>query len=328
LVGERDAIGSIEAGHAVSQEIVDTWRGEGDEFVRSWEDRFVITQGYQRVMKETITGLLKKYSLSAQDFTKAVFYGPNTGAHTGLCRSLGFDPKTQVQDPLFGFVGCTGAAHVPMQLVAALEQAKPGDRLLLSNYGDGGDASVLLVTDRITQAQGGKNGRMGFQGYLAAKKLLKNYDTYIRWRQFMPSEAARRPPMMGPSASALLREQDKNLRFYGVKCKQCDTIQYPPQRVCTRCHTKDNFESVRLAEKQGILFTYSMDYIAGSVDPPLVVSVINFDGGGRMLCVMTDREPSEIKVDMPVQMSFRKLFHAGGIHNYYWKCTPVRSTGA
>lgn len=322
LIGETNVVANVEAFHAVSQEIVDVWRGEGEEFVRSWEDRFIISQGYQRTMQETVSGLLKKCSLTPQDFTKAILYGPDAGSHSALCRSLKLDPKAQVQDPLFGSVGCTGAAHALMQLVAALEQAKGGDRLLLANYGDGADASVLRVTDQIGQGKG--DGRMGVQGHLTAKKLLKSYDTYIRWHQFMPSEAARRPPMVGPSASALFREQDKNLRLYGGKCTQCGTTQYPPQRVCTRCHAKDRFEPVRLAEKGGTLFTYSMDYIAGAVDPPLVVSVVNFEGGGRMLCVMTDREPNEIQVDMPVQMSFRKLFQAGGIHNYYWKCIPVR----
>jgi len=27
---------------------------------------------------------------------------------------------------------------------------------------------------------------------------------------------------------------------------------------------------------------------------------------------------------MPLDMSFRKLYEAEGIHNYFWKCTPVR----
>lgn len=321
LLGEADVAASIETSHAISREIVDVWRVEGEAFVRSWEDRFVITQGYQKVVQEAVTGLLKKCNLTPKDFARVVLYGPDAGSHTAVVRALGFDPKTQVQDPLFGSVGSAGAAHALMQLVAALEQAKPGDRLLLANYGDGSDASILQATDRIGQVA---NGRMGMKGHLASKKLLKSYDTYIRWRQFMPSEAARRPPMMGPSASALLREQEKNLKLYGGKCKQCGTIQFPPQRVCTRCHAKDDFEPVRLSDRKGTLFTYAMDYIAGSVDPPLVVSVVNFEGGGRMLCAMTDREVNEIQVDMPVQMSFRKLFQAGGIHNYYWKCTPVR----
>jgi uncharacterized OB-fold protein len=39
---------------------------------------------------------------------------------------------------------------------------------------------------------------------------------------------------------------------------------------------------------------------------------------------MTDRDIGDIKIGMPVEMSFRKLYAAGGIHNYFWKCTPIR----
>ncbi|MBI2876376.1 MAG: OB-fold domain-containing protein [Candidatus Tectomicrobia bacterium] len=321
LLGKAEIAASVEASHALSREIVDVWRVEGEPFVRSWEDRFVITQGYQKIIQEAVSDLLKRCNLTPKEIAKAILYGPDAGSHTAVARALGFDVKTQVQDPLFSSVGSAGAAHALMQLVAALEQARPGDRMLLANYGDGSDAYILQATDQVGQAVA---GRMGMKGHVATKKMLKSYDTYLRWRQFMPSEAARRPPMVGPSASALLREQSKNLKLYGVTCKQCGTTQYPPQRVCTRCHAKDNFESVRLSDRKATLFTYAMDYIAGSVDPPLVVSVINFEGGGRMLCAMTDREVSELQVDMPVQMSFRKLFQAGGIHNYYWKCMPVR----
>ncbi len=127
-----------------------------------------------------------------------------------------------------------------------------------------------------------------------------------------------------PSPSALWREKETNIRLYGAKCKSCGYLQYPPQRICTRCSTQDQFENVRLSDKLATVFTYSMDYLAGTVDVPLVVTVINFDGGGRMLAMMTDRELDEVHIDMPVQMSFRKLRSSGGIHNYYWKTIPKR----
>jgi len=39
---------------------------------------------------------------------------------------------------------------------------------------------------------------------------------------------------------------------------------------------------------------------------------------------MTDRDPSQLKVGMHVEMTFRKLFFDRGIHNYYWKTRPIR----
>jgi hydroxymethylglutaryl-CoA synthase len=163
------------------------------------------------------------------------------------------------------------------------------------------------------------------KAHLAAKKLLPQYEQYLRWRGLhQPDPGVRRPPMPTPSATALFRERERNLRFLAAKCRACGTVQYPPQRVCTKCRQRDDYEQVRLADKPAKLFTYALDYIAGSVDVPLVVCIVNFDGGGRALMTMTDRTVEEIEVEMPLEMSFRKLYEAEGIHNYFWKCTPVR----
>ncbi len=41
-----------------------------------------------------------------------------------------------------------------MSLVAVLEQANPGDRILLSAYGNGCDTFILTTTELITKAKG------------------------------------------------------------------------------------------------------------------------------------------------------------------------------
>jgi uncharacterized OB-fold protein len=43
-----------------------------------------------------------------------------------------------------------------------------------------------------------------------------------------------------------------------------------------------------------------------------------------MLMDMTDRDPAECKVGIPVDLTFRKLYYVGGIYNYWWKCRPAR----
>jgi len=123
----------------------------------------------------------------------------------------------------------------------------------------------------------------------------------------------------------MLREVGKNLRFHGTKCKQCGYPQYPPQRICTRCHARDNFEDYSFADKRATVFTYTLDSLAPTLDPPMVVSVINFEGGGRTFSIMTDRNINEIKMGTPVEMTFRKFYTSEGIHNYFWKCMPIRA---
>ena len=60
------------------------------------------------------------------------------------------------------------------------------------------------------------------------------------------------------------------------------------------------------------------------VDPPSVMTVVDFDGGGRGYLMMTDRNPADVKIDQPVEMTFRRMYEAEGFTNYYWKCRPVR----
>jgi len=61
-----------------------------------------------------------------------------------------------------------------------------------------------------------------------------------------------------------------------------------------------------------------------SLDTPTTTTVVDFEGGGRMLCDMTDRKLEEVRVGIAVEFTFRKLYTVGGIHNYWWKCTPAR----
>ena len=321
LLLAKEGIATIQGSNFITEHMLDSWRTQGDTYVRSWEERFIAEEGYERILEETIRGLMEKYQLTSADFAKAAFYGPDVRRHSAMGRRLGFREE-QIQDPLFGQVGNTGAAHSLMLLTGALEQARVGDLLLLAGYRDGGDAFIIRVGRGISRLQDGR----GVTRYVESKQVLPNYETYVRWRDAMTTEAARRPPAPMPSVSAMWRERDQNIRLYGSRCNQCGYLQYPPQRVCTKCQAKDNATPMRLSDKRGEVFTYAMDYLAGTVDVPLVVTVVNFEGGGRMIAMMTDREPDDVHVGMPVEMSFRCLRTVGGVHNYYWKSVPVRAS--
>ncbi len=304
----------------MSNEMLDVWRTDSDTFVRSWDARFIATEGYLKVVAETVSELMKRGNFTPQDFAKVVFYSPDPKRHLELAKKLGFDPRTQVQDILAATMGNTGAAYPLMLLVAALEQAKPGDRILLASYGNGSDAFVLRVTEQIEEIR----GRRGMQGYLSSKKVLTDYRAYLQWRGLLSVDMSRYPPLRDISATALWRDRSQIYSLHGSKCKACGTIQFPQQRVCTKCHTKDQFEHVKLSDRRGRVLTYSLDYQFSPVDVPMVVAVVDFDGGGRMVTLMTDRSVDEINVDMPVEMSFRKLYTREGIHNYFWKSIPLR----
>ena len=319
LIGNKDLIASIDHVFSTSDEFMDAWRTKEDNFVRSSEDRFARDAGYTRVVVDTVSQALNKFGLVSKDFAKVVFYSPNPGAAAGIARSLGFDAKTQVQDSLYNSIGNTGSALSPMLLVAALEDSKPGDRILWVGYGDGCDVFVLTATDLIKGAV-----VPGIKKYLNSRANIPSYQMYLRWRDVVPTEPAARPPLEVPSVMALWRDSARGLGLIGAKCTKCGTPQYPAQRVCISCKTKDQFEKYRFYDKKARIFTFSHDSLAASVNPPTTVAVVDFEGGGRIICDATDRDPEEIKVDMPIEMTFRELRFAGGIHDYGWKCRPAR----
>lgn len=320
-MGRDDVVAEIEGTYSLYNEIVDVWRSDEDKYVRSWDERFIQSLGYNQTVFEAVSALMKRNRLEPKDIQKAAIYAPDQRRLEELAARLGFNPKTQVQNPMIGMIGNTGSASPLLLLIAALEDAKPGDRLLCVGYGDGCDAILFNVTEGIEKVR----GRSGLRQCLESRRYLKDYVTFLEWKGIVKRERGPGKPVQEVSLTALKRDWCEVIRFYGSKCKSCGTIQYPPQRVCTSCHAVDRFDDVRLSDKKGRIFTFSIDHISDPLDIPMILTVVDFDGGGRAVLTMTDHNAKEIEVGMPVEMSFRKLFMNDGIHNYFWKCVPSRT---
>lgn len=322
LVGKSGEIAKVVGSSTIYSDLTDVWRAEGDRFVRSWEDRFIIDRGYTEIMAKAVSDVMRKCKFSPKDIAKAALYNPEPRAGQGLAKAVGLDPAKQTQDTVFNAAGNTGTAFTFMMLIEALEGAKPGDKILAASYGDGSDAFGLQITDAVSQVKGKK----GVKEHLKLKRMLRNYEAYARIRQLIPIEPAARPPKLLPSSVVQWRQGKQNLSLYGSKCKACGRPQYPIQRVCAYCQSLDNYELYRFADKKAKLFTFSIDNIGFSIHdiPPVVGAVVNFDGGGRILCQMSDCDPEEAKIGMPIEMTFRKLYQVEGVPFYIWKAMPVR----
>jgi 3-hydroxy-3-methylglutaryl CoA synthase len=323
LISKKEKpVASVKASQAISNEMYDVWRLDKDTFVQSWEDRFIIEHGYIENMSKAITGLMKKQNLTPGSITKAVLYAPTARTQQQLARQLGFDPKTQLQDLLASTLGVCGCAHTLLLLVTALEEAQGGDNLLVASYGDGSDAFLIEVTAEVDKI---KTGRRGVKGFLSSKLALSTYERYLSYRGILepqPGESFR----LFPSASVSWRERNWSLRFHGSKCKNCGLVTFPIQRVCYQCQSKDNYEEVRLSDKRGKVFTFSLDNLAGRSDDPVIPQIViesELDNA-RIYCIMTDCDPKVIKIGMPVEMTFRRIYEGAGMYNYFWKCRPIR----
>jgi uncharacterized OB-fold protein len=79
-----------------------------------------------------------------------------------------------------------------------------------------------------------------------------------------------------------------------------------------------------MADVPATISTYTVDRLAYSLSPPVVAAVIDFEGGGRFQCELTDVDPAAVKIGDRVEMTFRRLFTANAVHNYFWKARPRR----
>jgi len=321
MIGSEKVIAEVEGSYSIFNDFTDLWRAEDDKFPRSAEGRFIDEVGYLPTMQSAINGLMKKYKLTAGDFATVVYYASDARQHAALARRMKLD-KTQVQDPLFSDIGNTGTAAVLLMLAAALEKAKPGDRILFVGYGDGADAFIFRVTDEIKKFQ----KKSVISDKLEGKGPI-SYGQYLNWRNLVPVEASTLPERSALSLPSRWRERRAISALYGAKCRKCGTLQISQigqtPRVCVNCQAKDDFEPYKFSDKKAKLFSYAIDQLQPTLNSPGVNGVIDFDDGGRMICELTDCEVDKVKIGMPVEMTFRKMFFSRGIHNYFWKAKPV-----
>jgi uncharacterized OB-fold protein len=277
--------------------------------------------GYGPTIQDAISGLIKKCGAVARDFSRIVFYAAGIREHADMAKRLGFE-KSQIQDPLFSSIGNTGAAAALLMLAAALEEAVPGERILFANYGDGCDAFALRTTPDIQKACANPTIKNRL-----SKKTVIDYGKYLNWRNLVPVEASSLPARSEPSLITRWRERRNIAALYGVRCKNCGTPQLHPIgqaiRICAVCQSKDNFEDYKFSDKRGKLFSYAIDQLQPTKNPPGLNGVVDFDGGGRLICELTDYDLDKVRIGMPVEMTYRKMYQGQGIINYFWKAKPV-----
>ena len=323
LLGKDDVIANIEGTFSTTHDFVDRRRLEGERLEHMWEERFIRDAGYMKFIPEAAAGLVKKYNLNVKDFSKVIYACAFTGAHAALGRTLGLAPE-QVQDPMLATVGDTGSAQTLMMLVAALEDAKAGDKIMVISFGQGCDAFYLTVTDKIAKIKNKKAVKRN----MANKVALGSYEKYLAFRKLMPCEIGiRGEETVFTSFSVISRENRELYGMVGSKCKKCGTPSWPVQRICPNpdCGAVDQMEPYRFAEKLGNIFTYTSDFLAPCIDPPGSYGFVDFEGGGRAGLDFTDCDANTLSIGMPVELSFRIKFadEKRAAVNYGWKAMPI-----
>ncbi len=302
---------------SASAEFLDRWRVPGERASRQWEERFG-EHVYLPLASAAVAEALKQAGVTGTGLHHVVVAGPHGRAAKGAARAVGAKPEA-LADDLTGVIGNTGTAHAGLLLADALDRAGADQLIAVISLADGADVTIW----RTTGALAARRPALSVATRVAGGTPV-SYATFLTWRGQITREPPRRPDPEPPAAPPSFRGEDWKFGFTGSRCQACGTRHVPPQRVCVKCHAVDRMAPERLADVPATIATFTIDRLAYSLSPPVVAAVIDFEGGGRFQCEMTDVDPKAVKIGDRVEMTFRKLYTANGVHNYFWKARPAR----
>jgi 3-hydroxy-3-methylglutaryl CoA synthase/uncharacterized OB-fold protein len=314
LFGSPDDHSRAPIAHLIGQasrtaEFLDRWRAPGDTASGVWEERFGL-EAYLPLIKDAAARALADAGVEQPDHV--VVSSPHQRAAAAARRQ--FAGRTTTEPPATGY---TGAADLGLGLAATLDRAGPEETILLISAADGCDAFVLRTTAELAGHRAGQPLETQLAG---GRDVL--YATFLSWRGLLDREAPRRPEPDRAAGPPSARSESWKFGFVGTRCTSCGRVHVPPSRVCSGCREVDQMERAPLADRPGTVATYTVDRLAFSPSPPMIDAVVDFDGGGRYTLELTDATPDEVTIGSRVEMTFRRLYTSGGVHNYFWKARP------
>lgn len=313
--GDGPLAATLLGGAGMTRELLERWRLPGERHPNVWDERFTAEELLE-LLRATAAAALADAGLEQVDHV--VVACANQRVAKPARKALGAAGADAEVEAL---VGHAGAAHVGVLLADALDRAKPGETILVASAADGADAFVLRAEEGVAAARRGPSVR----DQLAARTPI-SYDRYLRWRGILEIKGAPRPDPQAPASPPMLRRSDWKYGLVGERCRACGVISTPPGRVCPSCGKHDEFEPVSLRRTPGTVVSFTADHLAPSVDPPVVLAVVDLDGGGRRSVEVTDLPAEGIAVGARVVPTFRRLFTSEGVHNYFWKVRPVEAS--
>jgi 3-hydroxy-3-methylglutaryl CoA synthase len=304
-----DVVAEIGPWVSVTGEFVDRWRVPGEQRSRVWEERFGEVR-YGELGADALDRLWKAAGIGPDEVDHLIVTGPHGRAGRAVGQRSGAAADRLV-DGVAPVVGNTGAAHPLLALVDLLERTEAGRTIVLLTLADGAEALVLRTTGALPKARA--------DGASVAAQVTGggpvSYGRYLAWRGILPVEPPRRPEPARTSSSAAGRSVPWKFGFEGSRSPD-GSMHLPP--------LPDEGELEPMADARGTVVTFTIDRLSYTPSPPMVFAVVDFDGGGRLPVELTDIDADQVAVGDRVEMTFRRLSTADGIHNYFWKARPCR----
>ena len=319
LIGKGRSGAEWDSFVSVSNEMMDTWRTQEDDFVRSWEDRWVKGHGFLDTTKTAVDRALARVGP----------LGTRAGSSCPVCPGFKESPAARERtrprradtnhgSPPGHRRGCRGspcsADARPRPGRGSSRRGRPGGRVRRRGgrpaREDNGTREPIARPER----------RDGAPGKQAETRQLRPVSLVSPARGGPPASGPARGILRhGPLAGAEFDPPAERVPLQGLRgggLSHTENLQW--------MHGQGRVRGDRPFRVPGKLFTYTLDYLAGQADPPLIQSVVDLEPGCRLYTSMTDADPADVGLEMEVEMTFRRIRKAEGFYNYFWKCRPVR----
>jgi hydroxymethylglutaryl-CoA synthase len=180
VVGPADeSLAVIEGSYSYVTDTPDFWRRAEAAYPQHGQ-RFTGEPAYFKHSEAAARELMAGLGLKPSDYRYAVFHQPNTKFPQRAAADLGFTREQIRVGLLVAQIGNTYAGATLIGLTAVLDEAEPGDRLLVVSFGSGAGSDAFSL--RVTEALAGRRGLAArTQDYLARRKEI-DYALYARFR--------------------------------------------------------------------------------------------------------------------------------------------------
>lgn len=327
LLGTEGVVAEYLGARQAAVDFVDHYRGQNEAFDYGWEERWIRDEGYLKIVPPVIEAVLAEAGLGADAVDRFVMPATIRNLAALVARRAGIKAEAVV-DNLQAVMGDSGAAHALVMLAHTLEEASPGETILLVGWGQGADAVLFRTTEAVKSAA----PRIGIKGHLARRKEESNYAKFLSFNDIVEMDRGLRSEVDKQTAlSSLYRNKEMLIGMVGGKCRVCGTVQFPKTNVCVNpnCGEFHSLDDHPFADMPARIQSWTADNLTYSLDPPQHFGMVVFEEGGRLMADLTDVDVGGVEVGMPMRMVFRVKEHDNqrGFTKYFWKAAPAANPG-
>jgi len=173
----QEFLATIDATVSVSSDTPDFWRRSLQQYPEH-VGRFTGEPSYFAHTCQAAEKIMAKTGSTPQDFDHVIFHQPNGKFPVQAGKKLGFSSKQLAYGLLSPDIGNSYSATILLGLTNVLDNAEPGQKILLISYGSGSgsDAFVMTTTDLLQERQ--KSAPTTGE-YIHDKKYIE----YLQYRQ-------------------------------------------------------------------------------------------------------------------------------------------------